>query len=238
MKKASGSPFASVPTQLARRIRQRKKPVQQRSKETTDALLTATLQVLLKEGYGSLTTTRIAERAGVSVGTLYQYYPDRRSLVMALKLQYFGAMLTAMNDAVPHGVEGSLDEVLRLTLGALLRVKRENIELAKALRAPMAELDGSGFVRGTLAQFVATMAPRIARADPSIEHVERKVTLFVAAVEGALSFAVHEAPEQLLAPWFLEDLVALGQGLFGAAPQPGRRTAKARTKARSSTRPA
>ncbi len=226
MKKASASPLASVDARLARRIRQRKKPVQQRSKDTTDALLTATLQVLLKEGYASLTTTRIAERAGVSVGTLYQYYPDRLSLVAALKRRYFGAMLTAMHDAVPDDADESLEEVLRLTLGALLRVKRENIDLAKALRAPMAELDGSGFVRDTLAEFVATIAPRIVRAAPAVDDVERKVTLFVAAVEGALSFAVYETPDSLLAPSFLDDLVALGMGLFGPRRARPRRSAQ------------
>ena len=46
--------------------------------------MTATLQVLRKDGYSKLTTTRVAERAGVSVGTLYQYFPDKRSLVVAL----------------------------------------------------------------------------------------------------------------------------------------------------------
>ena len=51
----------------------RKKPAQSRSKVTVDAIFEATIQVLLADGLQRLTTTRVAERAGVSVGTLYQY---------------------------------------------------------------------------------------------------------------------------------------------------------------------
>lgn len=87
MKEPSGLVFASVPPALRRRVRQRKQPVQERSRATVEAVLEATLQVLLREGLAGLTTTRVAERAGVSVGTLYQYFPDKQSLVMALKVQ-------------------------------------------------------------------------------------------------------------------------------------------------------
>ena len=80
------------------RIRQRKQPVQGRSRVTTEALLEATLQVLVRDGYGRLTTTRVADRAGVSVGTLYQYFPDKRSLVMALN----EISSTLDCEAVPH----------------------------------------------------------------------------------------------------------------------------------------
>lgn len=58
---------------LERRIRRRKRPQQARALATAEALLDATLQVLVRDGYSRLTTTRVAERAGVSVGSLYQY---------------------------------------------------------------------------------------------------------------------------------------------------------------------
>ena len=62
----------------------RKTPVQARSTATVDAILSATTQVLLSEGQERLTTTRVAYRAGVSVGTLYQYFPNKQTLLRAV----------------------------------------------------------------------------------------------------------------------------------------------------------
>src|SRR5215468_8747419 len=62
----------------------RKAPVQARSVVTVEAISEATIQVLLSHGTDRLTTTRVAERAGVSVGTLYQYYPNKQSLLFTV----------------------------------------------------------------------------------------------------------------------------------------------------------
>src|SRR5215217_1286103 len=62
----------------------RKLPTQDRSKETVEAILQATAIVLKREGYDRASTRRVAEVAGVSVGSLYQYFPNKESLVVAL----------------------------------------------------------------------------------------------------------------------------------------------------------
>ncbi len=62
----------------------RRKPVQERARATVDAIIQATAQVLVTEGYQNATTNRIAEVAGVSIGTLYQYFPNKASLLVAL----------------------------------------------------------------------------------------------------------------------------------------------------------
>lgn len=215
MKDPSGSEFASVPRRLTRRIRQRKQPVQQRALETTEAIVTGTLQVLRRDGYAKLTTTRVAERAGVSVGTLYQYFPDKRSLVVALQVRYFGLMIDAVGDALAGAQShDSLATLLRRALGALLQVKRDNLDLTLALRAPMAERDGGTFVRESLQNFVAAMVPAVARTLPRLPDVERRVELVVAALEGAISYAVFEEPDWLVADWFLDDLVTLATGFL------------------------
>ena len=67
-----------------RRYEARRKPVQDRSRASVDAILAAAAQVFDAEGYAEATTDRIAERAGVSVGTLYQYFPSKDALLVAL----------------------------------------------------------------------------------------------------------------------------------------------------------
>ena len=64
-------------------LQPRKKPVQTRSTATVDAILQATIQVLIAIGKERLTTTQVALRAGVSVGTLYQYFPNKSALLQA-----------------------------------------------------------------------------------------------------------------------------------------------------------
>jgi hypothetical protein len=82
---ASGSwEFAFVADTQNDLLKPRKQPVQARSEATVSAIFEATVQVLLAVGYCKMTTTRVAERAGVSVGTLYQYFPNRRALIAAV----------------------------------------------------------------------------------------------------------------------------------------------------------
>ncbi|MGA0600413.1 helix-turn-helix domain-containing protein [Caulobacter sp. KR2-114] len=62
---------------------QRRRPRQARSRATYDSILQAALEVLARDGAGRLTTNRVAERAGVSIGTLYQYFPDKTAILLA-----------------------------------------------------------------------------------------------------------------------------------------------------------
>jgi AcrR family transcriptional regulator len=62
----------------------RKSASQKRSRVTVDTLLEATARVLVKQGYDRASTNRIAATAGVSIGSLYQYFPNKEALVAAL----------------------------------------------------------------------------------------------------------------------------------------------------------
>lgn len=74
-------------------LKARKKPTQERSKATVDAIYEAALQLLLKDNYDVVTTDRIAERAGVSIGTLYQYFPNKESILVGMWEQVFNAVI-------------------------------------------------------------------------------------------------------------------------------------------------
>lgn len=63
----------------------RKKPKQSRSSELVNTIMTAAIQVLEKEGIARFTTSRVAERAGVSIGSLYQYFPNKASILFHLQ---------------------------------------------------------------------------------------------------------------------------------------------------------
>lgn len=66
----------------------RKEPVQARARATVDAILQAAAHILVRDGHDALTTNRVAERAGVSIGSLYQYFPNKEALVAALSKKH------------------------------------------------------------------------------------------------------------------------------------------------------
>ena len=81
----SRSEPTAMPTRSAASISSRRQPKQARSNDLVAAILEAALQVLAKEGARRFTTTRVAERAGVSVGSVYQYFPNKASILFRLQ---------------------------------------------------------------------------------------------------------------------------------------------------------
>jgi hypothetical protein len=66
----------------------RKSALQKRSRVTVDALLEATARILIREGFDKASTNRIAEVAGVSVGSLYQYFPNKEALIVCSRSRF------------------------------------------------------------------------------------------------------------------------------------------------------
>lgn len=104
--------------------RPRRKAKQERSRETVRALLEAAARVLEQRGYAGATTNRIADAAGASVGTLYEYFADKEAVFDALIAQEIEAIVTAirsepLDPAQP--VRETLSRVLRLAMGAIRR---------------------------------------------------------------------------------------------------------------------
>src|SRR4249920_1596611 len=91
------------------RTNPRKSAVQERSRVTVHALLEATARILVREGFDQASTNRIAEVAGVSVGSLYQYFPSKEALVAAV-------------------IERHQQEIMQLVRGELSEVANQPIE--------------------------------------------------------------------------------------------------------------
>jgi AcrR family transcriptional regulator len=216
MKHTSVSEFAFPSGPLARRIRQRKQPVQARAQVTVEAVLEATLQVLVAEGYAALTTTRVATRAGVSVGTLYQYFPDKRSLVTALKVQYFELIVGRIAEAARASSGLPLEPAIRAMVRTLLAVKREHHDLTMALREPMLEAGGDAIVREATGRLVAEVRHVLEGAAPDLADAETAAATLVAAIEGVVGTVVYTAPQRLKEPGLEEELVSLAVGYIEA----------------------
>ncbi len=112
----------------------RKEPRQERAKVTVDAILSATARILVKEGYDRASTNRIAEAAGVSVGSLYQYFPSKEALVAALIEKHSQEMLgTLESRAAMHGPAAPLRAMVRDVVHAMIEAHRVDPKLHRVL---------------------------------------------------------------------------------------------------------
>jgi AcrR family transcriptional regulator len=103
----------------------RRTPRQARARSKVDAIFEATTQVLEKEGRARLNTNRIAERAGVSVSTLYQYFPNKDAILLALARREMELHRTAVIDAVTEATRHDDPERDRLMLRALIHASAQ-----------------------------------------------------------------------------------------------------------------
>jgi AcrR family transcriptional regulator len=117
-------------------LKPRKQPVQARSETTVLAIHEASIRVLLSIGYRKLTTTRVAERAGVSVGTLYQYFPNRQALIRAVLERYLMEMSASIQADCQTLRGRSLDEIARGLVGAMIAAKWRRLEVSRAMHGP------------------------------------------------------------------------------------------------------
>ncbi|MGB3819514.1 MAG: TetR/AcrR family transcriptional regulator [Achromobacter pulmonis] len=99
----------------------RKSPRQQRSQQTVDAILQATARVLAEHGYAGTNTNRIAETAGVSIGSLYQYFPNKNALIAALHDRHDQQMLALIDQVLDGNPAATLRERVAAIVAASLR---------------------------------------------------------------------------------------------------------------------
>ncbi len=117
----------------------------------------ATIQVLLKDGKSKLTTTGIAARAGVSVGTLYQYFPNKSSLLQALLKEHLDGVALAMETACQAVHGASLARMAETVASAFVQAKFRNIDAGVALYAVSDDVEGKRIARGMHARAAKAM---------------------------------------------------------------------------------
>jgi len=111
----------------------RRHPQQERSKQTVDDILEATAQVLKQLGFHDTTTDRIAARAGLSIGSLYQYFPNKIALYEALMTQHFVNVANTALSLAQRLSEATADEFPDLVAAIMLTAERKDPQLSALL---------------------------------------------------------------------------------------------------------
>jgi AcrR family transcriptional regulator len=111
----------------------RKIAAQRRSRATVEALLEATARILVKEGFDKASTNRIAEVAGVSVGSLYQYFPSKESLVVAVIEQHQQEIMRTVRRELQGVLTEPIDRAVRKMIAVAVKAHRIDPKLHRVL---------------------------------------------------------------------------------------------------------
>jgi AcrR family transcriptional regulator len=120
----------------------RKSPVQARSTASVSAILEATIQVLLDVGKERLTTTRVAYRAGVSVGTLYQYFPNKSALLQAALRDHLESVADALEEVCREESGSPLPQMASRVVNTFLEAKMKDLKTSIALYSVSSDVEG------------------------------------------------------------------------------------------------
>jgi AcrR family transcriptional regulator len=111
----------------------RKRASQERSRATVDALIEATARILVRDGFDRASTNRIAQAAGVSVGSLYQYYPGKEALVAAVIERHNREIMQVVRDALADVEALPLEPATRRLVAAAVEAHRVDPKLHRVL---------------------------------------------------------------------------------------------------------
>jgi AcrR family transcriptional regulator len=176
----------------------RKSPVQARSTASVDAILEATVQVLLKVGKDRLTTTRVAMRAGVSVGTLYQYFPNKSALLQAALRRHLDEVADAVELVCKEQKGGTLRQMVTALITAFLQAKMRDAKTSAALYSVSSDVDGAKIAQQMRARFSKAIVRMLATSSEPLTTDPQLVAFMLqsAMVGVGRSLLESRAPEE------------------------------------------
>ncbi|ATQ66779.1 MULTISPECIES: TetR/AcrR family transcriptional regulator [Methylosinus] len=195
----------------------RKSPVQARSAATVEALRIAAVQLLVADGLDRCTTTRIAERAGASVGTLYQYYPNRDALLAAALEEHLdgvaGAVERACRAQRGEGASAMASALVTSFLTAKLRDPRKS----RALYGIAREHGGQALIARLRARATTAVAQMLASApEPRFEDCSVTAAIAIGVLSGSAQSIMEGTAPQDFGARLEGELIRLLTGYFGA----------------------
>lgn len=203
-----------------KREKPRKTPVQARAKVTWNAILDAAAQVLIKRGYEKATTDRIAERAGVSIGSVYEYFPNKESIFAALVLRWneqrwevvqsLQGELQASALAEDPGAEGEpgLAARVRAVVHARIAATRLNPQLNTALNREVPNHVTEQQDKRIYDEFIRVSVAALAEYSDELRegNLEFMASLMIYATHAVVDAIAAASPEMLASQEFEDEL--------------------------------
>jgi AcrR family transcriptional regulator len=180
-----------------RSINPRKLPQQDRSRVTVEAILEATTHILTQEGYDKTNTNRIAERAGISVGSLYQYFPNKESLIAALIDQHSDEMAQLIESKLKDLSDAPLEIAIPAFIKAVIAAHAINPYLHQVLSEEIPRSERSQQARKADEHITKVLRAYLVRWNDRIRPQNLEMTVFILkrTIESLCHAAVIEQPD-------------------------------------------
>ena len=182
-------PIRSLPV-----LEPRKSPVQARSTASVDAILQATIQVLLQLGKERLTTTKVALRAGVSVGTLYQYFPNKSALLQAALKRHMTEVDEAVTLVSKQQKDAPLRQMVTALINAFLEAKMRDAKASVALYSVSSDVDGARIVQQIGTRINKTIVRMLTTSSEQLTTDPELVAIMIQAAMAGVSRRLLESP--------------------------------------------
>lgn len=185
----------------------RKLPQQDRSKMTVEAILIAAAHILTEQGYDTASTNRIAQRAGISIGSLYQYFPNKEAIMSALREQHVNEMVAIVESALHQSTDQPLEVALRQLVKACVTAHALNPTLHQVLNEQVPRLNASAAEAKIITLLRAFLEQR--RDQTQVQNLELSVFILERSIESLTHAAVLEHPEFLKESQFETEMTRL-----------------------------
>ncbi len=196
----------------------RKEPRQERSRALVDALVEATRRLMAEEGVAAVTTARVAELAGASIGSLYQYFPGREALIAAVIDRKLESDLEELGPEIRRLRDAPLEAALEGLVDIAIRYYRDETPLYREMIAAMSQVDREAHVARTLEGFDRAIAwvlePHRDALAPGLELPLAAWTLRTAWI-ACVREAAARRPDLFQDDRLGEQLEALARGVLG-----------------------
>lgn len=194
-------------------LKPRKMPAQARSAATVEAILQAATQVLISSGFEKMSTTHIAERAGVSVGSFYQYFPNKRALLAALVQRHVSEVANRAERACNSVHGATIRTMCETMVNAFIDAKTERADLSRALYLPAAVAGGAAIVKTESDRVCNAVAAMLETAsDARFEQPHLLSLVLVTAVVGPMQAVLELGADPQLVSRLRVQLTALCVG--------------------------
>ena len=178
----------------------RKKPAQARARATVEAILQAAAHILTRKGYDALTTNHVAERAGVSIGSLYQYFPNKDAILVALASRHLDDIERTIDEAMARRPQArSFPDIVRSMIEANIAAHRIDPSLHSALSERL-PLQGADDWRRTFDKRVMAKVRAILQAhqhELAVRDLDLATYIIVRSVEACVHDACWQRPGDL-----------------------------------------
>jgi AcrR family transcriptional regulator len=200
--------------------RSRREPRQARARDTVDALLVATKTLLVRGGVERTTTNAIAHLAGVSIGSLYQYFPSREAIIAELSRRHVAQVLTLIFAEVDALAGTNLRVGARRLIQLMIDIHRQDPELHSAIEASHPRLGARAQLAQVKAQVMATALAYLEshRAELVVDDLDRASFVVVTTIEALTHEAAFCRPDLLERAALVDDLTRLVLGYLTGQP--------------------